>query len=89
MTIFHGGCVTCESQEIYGKSRCSGCQYFESNWSLPDLSYRDRDPFYNFVAPSLTFDFYAYQMFLSVARPEELEGDYCSFETYNKIKWDT
>jgi hypothetical protein len=85
MTIFHGGCVTCESQIIYGQSRCNGCQYFGANWDLPDLSYRDGDPFYNFVAPSSTFDFYTYQMFLDVARPEELEGDYCSFDTYDKL----
>jgi hypothetical protein len=24
-------------------------------------------------------------MFLDVARPEELEGDYCSFDTYDKL----
>lgn len=36
--IFHGGCLDCNSQEIYGKHRCTGCQYFEANWQLPNLS---------------------------------------------------
>ena len=35
---FHGGCLGCKSQELYGKKRCTGCQYFEANWNLPDLS---------------------------------------------------
>lgn len=36
--IFHGGCVNCNSQEMYGKKRCVGCKYFECNWDLPNLS---------------------------------------------------
>lgn len=36
--IFHGGCVNCQSQEIYGEERCAGCQYLDANWELPDLS---------------------------------------------------
>jgi|688.fasta_scaffold10227_6 hypothetical protein len=35
--IFHGGCVSCQSQEIYGEERCAGCQCLEANWQLPDL----------------------------------------------------
>jgi len=36
--IFHGGCVSCLSQETMGKQRCLGCACFECNWDLPDLS---------------------------------------------------
>lgn len=36
--IFHGGCLGCDSQHLYGKKRCVGCQYFECNWDLPNLS---------------------------------------------------
>lgn len=39
--IFHGGCVTCQSQEIFGKARCVGCQYFEADWRLPNLNTQD------------------------------------------------
>ena len=35
---FHGGCEYCISQEQYGLVRCVGCQYFDANWSKPDLS---------------------------------------------------
>jgi hypothetical protein len=35
---FHGGCVPCESQNIYGLGRCARCCYMEANWRLPDLS---------------------------------------------------
>lgn len=35
--IFHGGCLGCSSQKIHGVKRCTGCQYFEADWSLPDL----------------------------------------------------
>lgn len=37
-TIYHGGCLSCESQEKYGKWRCLGCQYHKANWNLPNLS---------------------------------------------------
>lgn len=30
--------MTCDSQVIFGKKRCLGCQYFDSDWSLPDLN---------------------------------------------------
>jgi hypothetical protein len=36
--VFHGGCVGCQSQEIYGEGRCAGCQCLEADWRLPDLS---------------------------------------------------
>lgn len=36
--IFHGGCNLCESQKLHGLARCTGCQYFEANWDLPDLN---------------------------------------------------
>lgn len=35
--IFHGGCLSCKSQEKYGIGRCTGCQYFTADWSLPNL----------------------------------------------------
>lgn len=35
---YHGGCQECDSQEIYGKRRCNGCQYRVPNWGLPNLS---------------------------------------------------
>ena len=42
--IFHGGCVPCSSQEEQGVDRCVGCQFFDANWNLPDLSInRERD----------------------------------------------
>jgi|WetSurMetagenome_2_1015567.scaffolds.fasta_scaffold194749_2 hypothetical protein len=36
--VFHGGCLRCNSQEVYGINRCKGCSYFKFNHSLPDLS---------------------------------------------------
>jgi hypothetical protein len=35
---FHGGCLRCNSQELFGVSRCKGCQFFKADWKLPDLS---------------------------------------------------
>jgi len=35
--IFHGGCLSCYSQEIHGVKRCEGCQCHKPNWDLPDL----------------------------------------------------
>jgi len=35
--IFHGGCTPCYSQDIYGITRCKGCQCYESDWSKPNL----------------------------------------------------
>jgi hypothetical protein len=35
--VFRGGCVGCQSQEIYGEGRCAGCQCLEADWRLPDL----------------------------------------------------
>jgi len=37
-TIYHGGCLLCDSQEINGKWRCRGCQFHSANWNLPNLS---------------------------------------------------
>jgi hypothetical protein len=39
--IFHGGCLSCKSQQLKGIDRCVGCQYFDANWNLPDLSITD------------------------------------------------
>jgi len=36
--IFHGGCLKCTMQQKKGLGYCIGCQYFEANWSLPDLN---------------------------------------------------
>ena len=35
--IFHGGCLGCLSQRLYGFERCKGCQYFRCNWNNPNL----------------------------------------------------
>lgn len=35
--IFHGGCLGCLSQRLYGIERCKGCQYFKCDWSKDDL----------------------------------------------------
>lgn len=35
--VFHGGCLSCDSQAIKKLSRCKGCQYFRADWSKPDL----------------------------------------------------
>lgn len=36
--VFHGGCQSCDSQMKFGIMRCKGCQYFQADWSKPDLS---------------------------------------------------
>lgn len=36
--IYHGGCLKCCSQHLFGKNRCLGCQYKNPNWNLQDLS---------------------------------------------------
>ena len=36
--IFHGGCHGCTQQEQYGTDFCYDCQYFEADWSKPNLS---------------------------------------------------
>lgn len=38
MVLFHGGCHGCTMQEKNGLVFCTGCQYFEGNWKLPDLN---------------------------------------------------
>lgn len=37
-TIFHGGCIGCTMQDAKGLGYCTGCQYFEGHWRLPDLN---------------------------------------------------
>lgn len=39
-TIFHGGCIGCTQQQINGVEFCKGCQYYQADWNLPDLSNR-------------------------------------------------
>ncbi len=41
--IFHGGCLSCYSQEMFGKSRCYRCQYHKANWALEDLSIEEKE----------------------------------------------
>ncbi len=36
--------------------------------------------------PAETFDAYDYNLFLTLAEPEELEGNYCSLNTLKKIE---
>jgi hypothetical protein len=38
MELFHGGCHGCTMQTKKGISYCVGCQYFDADWSLPDLN---------------------------------------------------
>jgi hypothetical protein len=35
---YHGGCLRCYSQDINGLEVCRGCQYYDTDWSKPDLS---------------------------------------------------
>ena len=38
MIVFHGGCLSCKSQQWHGIDRCIGCQYFKADWNKPDLN---------------------------------------------------
>ena len=40
--IFHGGCIGCRTQKKKGVDNCRLCQYFDADWSLPDLSDRPK-----------------------------------------------
>jgi hypothetical protein len=40
MIQFHGGCAGCTQQESKGTDFCVGCQFFDGNWDLPNLSNR-------------------------------------------------
>jgi len=40
MVLFHGGCNGCTQQLKRGVDYCYGCQYFEADWSKPNLSNR-------------------------------------------------
>jgi hypothetical protein len=35
---YHGGCLGCYSQDLNGLEVCKGCQYYDTDWSKPDLS---------------------------------------------------
>lgn len=35
--VFHGGCLTCETQKRHGILRCEGCCFFDQDWNMPDL----------------------------------------------------
>jgi hypothetical protein len=41
-TIWHGGCIRCTSQEENGMDFCFHCQYFDADWSKPDLSKKEK-----------------------------------------------
>lgn len=41
--LFHGGCHGCTMQKKEGLGYCVLCQYFESDWSLPDLNDSNTD----------------------------------------------
>ncbi len=36
--IFHGGCHGCTQQHVHLLKFCAGCQFFDADWNLPDLS---------------------------------------------------
>lgn len=36
--IFHGGCHGCTQQLIHSIEFCRNCQYFNGDWSLPNLN---------------------------------------------------
>lgn len=37
--IFHGGCHGCtQQQDTGGYEICTGCRYFEADWTLPNLN---------------------------------------------------
>jgi len=38
MVIFHGGCHGCIMQEKEGLGYCVGCQFFDGEWSKPNLN---------------------------------------------------
>lgn len=40
MITFHGGCAGCTQQKLHGTEFCAGCQFFDSDWSKPDLNNR-------------------------------------------------
>lgn len=39
---YHGGCLSCtiflmnEHRKARGREHCSGCRYYDADWSLPD-----------------------------------------------------
>jgi hypothetical protein len=38
MIKFHGGCDGCRVQIKKGIDNCVNCQYFDSDWTLPNLN---------------------------------------------------
>lgn len=40
--LFHGGCHECTLQEERGTDDCRKCQYFDADWSLPNLNNKDK-----------------------------------------------
>lgn len=38
MELFHGGCYGCTAQDKEGVAYCTGCQFFDTNWKLPNLN---------------------------------------------------
>jgi len=40
MYVFHGGCHGCTQQERNGVEFCVGCQFFDTDWGLPNLNNR-------------------------------------------------
>ena len=38
MEIFHGECHGCTMQDKKGLGYCVGCQFFDTNWDLPNLN---------------------------------------------------
>ena len=46
IVVFHGGCLGCTQQHVQkeGTRFCMGCQYFDADWDLPDLSSGKQPP---------------------------------------------
>ena len=36
--LYHGGCIGCPQHINSNQRECSGCQYHDANWELPNLS---------------------------------------------------
>jgi hypothetical protein len=39
--LFHAGCSNCVTPLHYGIGNCLGCQYFDCDWSKPELRIKD------------------------------------------------
>lgn len=51
---FHGGCLICTMQNKYGIGFCTGCQFFDADWSKPDLSDNSNK---NFIRNKAVFEY--------------------------------